>query len=152
MPKPQGTYLRVQATGRNAIVASQAKGTVALAKGRERERFFDALHRISEGRLKSWHRSMRDLAVAIKKGDPLSKEDKVRKAVADILGEVKKVLVQVKDFKALEATLQQPAEMVIRAPKPTGTAGAELALVIALVQVLGLLVRWRSEKKPVQGA
>lgn len=152
MPKPQGTYLRVQASGRNAIIASQTKGVVASAKDRERERFFETLNRISEGRLKAWHRSMRDLAVAIKKGDPLSKEDKVRKAVSDILGEVKKVLVQVKDFKALEATLQQPAEAVIRAPKHIEASGAELALVIALVQVLGILVRWRGLKKSEQGA
>ena len=146
MPKPQGTYLRISANEKSATAAKDAKADVALAKERENQKFLQALHKVSESKLKTWHKSMSSLSNAIRKSEPLSKEDKVRKAVSDVLGEVKKILVQAKNLKTLESTLQQPATAVLRTPRDLGTAGAELTLVIALVQVLSILVRIRGDR------
>jgi hypothetical protein len=146
MPKPQGTHLRIQTGQNNAAHASDAKKLAATSKADEEARFFQALEKTSETQLKAWHKAMVNLVTVIKKNEPMSKEDKVRKAVAGVLGEVKKVLTQAKNLKTLEARLQQPATTVIRAPNTLGPAGAELALVIAIVEVLAILARLRGKR------
>ena len=145
MPMPPGTYLKVKAGEKIKAGAVEAKKTVAEAKAAQHAPFYDALDRVAESKLAAWHKEMNALVDAIKKNAPLSKEDKVRKAVSDVLGEVKKILVKAKDLKALDATLQRPSEVVVRAPSNLGS-GAELTLVIALVQVLSVLVRLRKSK------
>lgn len=146
MTKPQGTYLKIQATQRSAGAAADAKTAVASSRDKERAKFFQLLGRMEQSRLSRWHREMKVLAEAIRKNRPLSKDDKTRKAVSDVLGEVLRLLVQVKDYRALESTLQLPATAVMRAPRDLGLAGAELTLVIALVQVLAIFVRLRGDK------
>lgn len=146
MPKPQATYLRTQAGQKNAGAARDAKKAVATSKAEEEARFYAALEKTSQGKLKAWHQAMGALVAAIKKNELLSKEDKVRKAVADVLGEVKKILTEAKNLKTLEASLQQPATAVIRAQNKLGSAGVELALVIAIVEVLAILVRMRGKR------
>lgn len=146
MPKPQGTFLRSQANAKSAATADKDKKAVATSKEKEREKFYELLDRISESRLKTWQRDMTKLLSAIKKSEPISKEDKVRRAVSDVIGEVRKILTNVKDHRALEATLQRPAETVVRAPTNLGAGGAELALMIALCQVLEILVKIRGNK------
>jgi hypothetical protein len=146
MPKPQGTYLRTQAGPRTAAHAADAKKAVAASRADAEARFHAALAKTSESQLKAWHRAMTALVSAIKKSEPLSKDDKVRKAVAGVLGQVRKILTEAKDLKTLEATLQQPATAVIQAPRDLGPAGAELALVIAIVKVLEVLVRLRGRR------
>lgn len=146
MSKPQGTYLKIQSTQRIAGASADAKTVVASSRDKERAQFFRALDRMEKTRLSRWHREMNGLAEAIRKSQPLSKDDKTRKAVSDVLGEVRKLLVQVKDYQALESTLQRPATAVMRAPRDLGLAGAELTLVIALVQVLAIFVRLRGDK------
>lgn len=146
MSKPQGTYLKIQSTQRIAGAAADAKTVVASSRDKERAQFFRALDRMEKTRLSRWHREMNGLAEAIRKSQPLSNDDKTRKAVSDVLGEVRKLLVQVKDYQALESTLQRPATAVMRAPRDLGLAGAELTLVIALVQVLAIFVRMRGDK------
>jgi len=146
MPKPQGTYLRTQAGSRAAAHAADAKKAVAVSEADAETRFYAALEKTSESQLRAWHRAMTALVSAIRKSEPLSKEDKVRKAVAGVLGEVRKILVEARNLKTLEATLQQPATAVIRAPRDLGPAGAELALVIAVGKVLEALVRLRGRR------
>jgi hypothetical protein len=147
MPKPQGTYIRIKADEKIASQAVEAKKAVATSADKDRARFLDLLDKTSGADLSAWHKAMGALAAAIKKNEPLAKEDKVRKAVSDVLGEVRKLLTEVKDFKALDSALQQPATAVIRAPQNLGMAGAELALVIALVKVLEILVRIRTSAR-----
>jgi hypothetical protein len=144
MPKPQGTYLRIKADEKNASNAANTKKTVASSADQGLTRFLANLDKTSGSQLSAWHKEMGALASAIKKSEPLAKEDKVRKAVSEVLGEVQKLLTQVKDFKALDSALQLPATAVIRAPQNLGSAGAELALVIAIVKVLEVLVRLRT--------
>lgn len=146
MPMPPGTYLKVKAGDKTKANAVDAKKAVAVAKASQNAQFFEALVKTSESRLAAWHKDMNALAAAIKKNEPLSREDKVRKAVSDVLGEVKKMLTKVKEYQTLDASLKQSADKVIRAPSGLGGAGAELALVIALVQVLSVLVRLRTDK------
>ena len=146
MPMPPGTYLKIKAGDKTKAAAADAKQTVASANSTDRSRFFEALDRISQLRLTAWQKEMNSLATAIKKNEPLSREDKVRKAVSDVLGEVKKILIKTKDLQALDASLKRPSEVVIRAPSGLGTAGTELTLVIALLQVLSVLVRLRKDK------
>lgn len=145
MPKPPGTYLKVKAGEKIKAGAADAKKTVAVAKAAEHAQFYESLDRVAESKLTIWQKEMNALVDAIKKNAPLSKEDKVRKAVSDVLGEVKKLLAKAKDLKALDASLQQPSHVVIRAPSNLGS-GAELTIVIALVQVLSVLVRLRKNK------
>ena len=97
MPMPPGTYLKVKAGDKTKAMGADAKKAVASSQVSEKVQFFETLDRVSESRLASWHKDMTVLAAAIKKSEPLSPEDKVRKAVADVLGEVKKLLLTVKD-------------------------------------------------------
>jgi hypothetical protein len=99
MPMPPGSYLKVKAGEKIKAGAAQSKQVVAVAKASERSQFFEALDRVAESKLTAWHKEMNALVDAIKKNAPLSKEDKVRKAVSDVLGEVKKLLVKAKDLK-----------------------------------------------------
>ena len=147
MNKPQGTYLQVKAQDRTKAAATSAKATVAVSKAAQETDFYAALDKVAASQLEGWHKSMAALRDAIRKNEALSKEDKTRKAVSAVIGEVRKVLVKVKDVKTLEASLQRPATAVLRAPSSLGTAGAELMLVIALCQVLEVLVRLRKGKR-----
>jgi len=144
---PPGTYLKLKTAGKTKGSAVDAKKTVALAKAGEKSQFFDALERTPESRLAAWQKDMNALAGAIKKNEPLSRDAKVRKAVSDVLGEIKKILEKAKDIQTLDASLKRPSEVIIRAPSSLGNAGAELTLVIALVQVLSVLVRLRKGKR-----
>lgn len=147
MAKPQGSYLKIKSADKVKAQATDAKQTVATAKADEEAKFHQALDRLSESRLGAWHRSMNDYLRKIRKDGAMAKDDKVRKAVAEVLGEVKELLVKAKDLKALDASLKRPADDVLRAPSGLGTGGAELALVIALVQVLQVLVQLRKGRR-----
>jgi hypothetical protein len=147
MPKPHGTYLGVQRRERVRLQAAEAKRTVGLSRQRDMSEFYEALDRAAEQDLDSWRRSMAALATDIEKNEPLSKEDKVRKRVSQVLGEVRKILEKSKDHKQLEGRLQVPVQHVIRAPLDLGPVGAELALVAALCQVLEVFVRIRKRNR-----
>ena len=141
MPQPQGTYLRVQANERARYEAGKQKQSVSKAHARERNAFYRALDAVDEQELERWRRSMAALASEISKGEPRGKDEQVRKHVSKVLGEVRKILETTRDHRQLEAQLQVPVKPVLRAPANLGLAGAELTLVIALLQVLEVLVR-----------
>ena len=90
---------------------------------------------------------MADLSDQMKKNELLSKDEKVRKKVSEILGQVRKVIEQAKDYKQLEGRLQAPVYPVVRAPLNLGAAGAGLALVVALCQILEGLLRIRKRNR-----
>lgn len=151
MPKPPGTYLRVQQQERARLQATEAKRTVGLSRQHDMGEFYEALDRVPEQELDSWRRSMAAMAKDIEKNEPLSKDGKVRKRVSEVLKEVRTILERAKDYKQLEGRLQVPVQPVIRAPLDLGPVGAELALVAALCQVLEVFVRIR-KRNPSNGA
>jgi hypothetical protein len=146
MPKPQGTFLRVQGQEKTRLEAVEAKKAVGLSRQQDLGAFHEALNRVAEHDLDSWYRSMASLASDIAKNEPLSQDEKVRKKVSEVLGEVRKVIEKAKNYKQLEGRLQVPVHSVVRAPLGLGSGGAELALVVALCQVLEVLVRIRKRK------
>jgi predicted DNA-binding protein (UPF0251 family) len=146
MPKPQGTFLRVQDQEKTRLKAVEAKRAVGLSRQQGLSEFYEALNRMAERDLDSLYRSMASLASDIAKNEPLSQEDKVRKKVSEVLVEVRKVIEKAKDYKQLEGRLQVPVHSVVRAPLNLDSGGAELALVVALCQVLEVLVRIRKRK------
>ncbi len=146
MPKPQAVYLRIKAKDKSAAAAAGAKESVASASDDGRERFYKALDRVAQGDLKTWHKSMQDLARTVESGEPVAEADKVRKTYAKAIKQVRKILTEAKDFKELRSSMQRPATAVIRAPNQLPAAGIELALVIAVCQILKILVVWRRRK------
>ncbi len=143
MPKPHGTYVRIQHQEKTRQKAEESKRTVNLSRNRDLAEFHKALRRVAIRDLNSWYKDMKALATDIKKNRVISKDDKVRKRVSEVLGEVRKVLEKVKDYKQLEGQLEAPARLVIKPPVTVGLAGVELGLIIALTQVLEILVRLR---------
>ncbi len=146
MPKPHGTYLRVQRQERTRLAALEAKKTVSVSRQQDLTEFYKALDKVAEDDLDGWHRSMSALAVEISKNGALSKEDKIRKKVSKVLGEVRKLLEKFQNYKQLEGTMRVPVDSVMRPPLDLGPVGAELALVVALVKVLEFLVLIRKRK------
>ena len=141
MPKPQGTYLRIQSRDKTAFVAAESKKNLSLSKQQDLSELEAALNQVAERDLNSWYRSMSALVDDIKNNEMLSKDEKVRNGVSKVAGEVRKFFENVKDLKQVEGRLQVPVYPVMRAPPELGAAGAELAFVIALCQVLEVLVR-----------
>lgn len=146
MPKPQGTYLKIQQHDKAQQSAKDDKITAKNAQERDLAKFYKALDRVSESQLKSWQRDMADLSNRLKKDGAMAEDDKTRKKVSEVLKEVRKILEQVKDYRQLEASLQQPAKEVIKARSQP--AGPDLLIVvIALFHVLEVLVRTANRKK-----
>lgn len=146
MPKPQGTYLRIQQAERARYDADEARQTVATSRSQDLDEFFEALDRVPDRDLDQWHRSMAALVDRLKKGKPSSKEDEDREIVSKAIGEVRKVVEKVEDLRQLEGRLNVPLQPVLRAPTGPAAGGLELALVIALCQVFEVLVRLRRRR------
>lgn len=145
MPKPQGTYLRIQQNVRSRHDAADAKQTTSQARAQDLDEFYKALDRVPDRDLDGWYRSMGALIDKLKKGKPLTKEDEDRETVSKAIEQVRKVVENVKDLRQLEGRLNVPLEPVLRAPT-SGVGGLELTLVIAVCQVLEVLVRLRRRK------
>ena len=146
MPKPQGTYLRIQQNERSRHDANQARQTVATSRSRDLDEFFRALDRASERDLDRWYRSISALVDKLKSGKPQSKEDKDRETISEAIGEIRKVFEKVQDIRQLEGRLSVPLQPVLRAPEQPVGGGLEIALVIAVCQVFEVLVRLRRRK------
>ena len=147
MPKPQATYLLQQRRDKISHHAKHGKAAVSVAERRELAGFYEELDRVAEQDLDAWHRSMASLVNDIKNGEPSSENEKVRKRVSDVLGEVRTVLEKVQDYKQLEGRLQLPVEPIMRAPVNLGAGSALLPLAIALCQTLEILVRIRRRRR-----
>lgn len=146
MPKPLGTYLSIQRQQRIRLAAAESKRVVNLAKKRDLTEFHQAVDALSEDELDAWHRTMSAYASEISKDGALAKEDKVRKAVKEVLGEVRGILEKAQDYQQLEAKLRVPIKPIIQKPLDLGPGGVDLALVVALIRVLEWLVMIRKRK------
>ncbi|MBB5411976.1 hypothetical protein HDG34_005942 [Paraburkholderia sp. HC6.4b] len=141
MPKPQGTYLRVQGREKVKHQSIRSKSIVSVAHASDLQNFYDAVCGLPEAEVTAWYREMASLVRDIEHNEVLSKDDKVRKRVSEVLGQVRRYLEQARDYKQLEGRLQLPVYPVMQAPLDLGAAGAQVELVIALCQICEAFVR-----------
>jgi hypothetical protein len=146
MPKPQDTFLRQRSVDKTKNAAEASKRVVSSSKEKERQEFYSRLGRASESHLEARHKAMTKLAGDLKRNEPLSKDAKVRKAVAEVVEEVEKFFEKVKDYKELDAALREPMGPLLQASRTLASEGATLALVIAICKVIEVLVRLRRSK------
>jgi hypothetical protein len=144
---PQGTYLQTRGQSKTSHQALHSKAKVSEAKRSDLEDFYSAVSRLSSAKVDAQHRYMARLVDDLKKDEILSKDDKIRKRVSEVLGEVRKVLETAKDYKQLEGRLQLPVYPVMQAPPSLNSSEFGIGLAIALCQVLEVFVRLlRSQK------
>lgn len=145
MPKPQGTYLRIQERDRFSHMAEQSRHSVATARSRDLEEFYKALDQQSGAHLERWLGSMAALVDKLKNQKPLSDEDRYREVLSKGIGEIRKVFEKVQDTRQLEGRLSVPLRPVLHAPVVPAT-DSFLALAIALCQIFEVLVRLRKRE------
>ena len=138
MPKPPGTYRRVRQMDAIRARARTSRAVVATARSEALLAFSRAVDRVSVDELESWHRFVVDLRGRIERGETMSADDRERRIVSEVIGEVRAMLEKVQDYRQVESVLQAPVRPVIRAPS-TGTTA--LPTIIALCAVLEALVR-----------
>lgn len=148
MPQPSGTFLRQQARDKISFEAGRSRRVVALASARTREqqlaRLRGVLAQMDERELEGRRRELAALVDRLGKGEGTTREDKVRKAVSECIGQVREILEKMDESATqLQRLLQTPVEPIVRMPAAHATGGAELALVIMLLRLFEILVRVR---------
>jgi hypothetical protein len=147
MPKPPGTYLFGVQNNKIRQNARDTPNAVATAKADEKRRFFERLDQFREPQLRDYQQSMKDLIQAIQKREPLTPDDKRRKALSEAVGQITKSLEKVKDLREIEGRLEQPARTVLRTPH--APPGADLlTLAICVTQILEIFLRLKRGTRP----
>ncbi|MFC5548773.1 hypothetical protein [Massilia aerilata] len=147
MPKPQGTYLKVQNKERIRCRALEANRLFNRSLDDDMSRYHEALERVSDEEIDAWNRDIAAIIDDIKNNEPSSREDKIRKRVAKVFGEVRKILEKAKDIKKLEAGIQANHKPIISAPAhfETDATFAILGLCIAMLHVMEVWIRIRGK-------
>jgi DNA-binding transcriptional regulator PaaX len=145
MPKPQGTYLKVQSKDRIRHRAQESNRLFNRSPDDDMSRYYEALRRVSDEEIDAWHRDIAAIIDDIKNNEPSSREDKIRKRVAKVFGEVRKILEKTKDAKKLEVGIQVNHKPIISAPArfEADPSFAILGLCIAMLHVLEIWIRIR---------
>jgi hypothetical protein len=147
MPKPQGTYLRVQSIDRIRYRAEESNKTLNHGLDDGMSRYYDALKRVSDEEIDAWHRDIAAIIDDIKNNEAVSREDKIRKRVSKVFGEVRKILEQATDVKKLQGEIQANHKPIISAPAhfEADPSIAILGLCIAMLHVLEVWIRVRGK-------
>ncbi|MHB8814184.1 MAG: hypothetical protein ACYDAE_13045 [Steroidobacteraceae bacterium] len=143
MAMSQHAYMRTRNQEKVRSQATRSRATVAISRQNDLRDFYDEVARLSETDLDKSNRKMASLADKLRNNEPLSKDGEVKKAVAEVLEQVRGVVEEAHDYKQLVGRLQLPVYAVIREPPGLGPEGATLALVIALLQCTECFLKLR---------
>ena len=145
MPKPPGTYRRVRQMDSIRARSRASKATVAIARKESRLEFSRAVERVSIEELESWRRFVVDLRGRIERGETMSADDRKRRYLGEIIGEIRTMFEKVQDYRQVEAALQAPVRPVIRTPSAGTTALPTIIALCALLEALVRVVRRRKK-------
>lgn len=144
MPQPGNTYLRVQARTKTSQQAADGKRLATSSRQASHGAFQRVLEQVAARDLDRWHRDMAALVDAVSKDEGLAKEDKIRKKVSEIIGQVADILEKSdQSTTQLQRLLQTPVEPVLRTPVSPAAGGLDLATMIVVLHILQALVRMR---------
>lgn len=160
MPKPHGTYLKIQAREKHRQLAPVSKSLVTRPYQEKVSDYREKLENVSTDRLDAWRRDMAAIIDSLKTGEPLTPQGKLRKRAADVVAEIREILQKVDDPKHLEPSIQVDHRPIIAAPHDfrTDSPVALLTLCIAVFHLLEMWIRLRAPRteqdkvKPPPGA
>ncbi|MDB6001625.1 MAG: hypothetical protein JWP52_3324 [Rhizobacter sp.] len=140
MPKPQGTYLKIKANERIAAAPKPALKAVNQAELKKKERFYKALNKHSEQWYTGWRTRLTKIEREMK-ADGLKKylarNEKESKELQEMIENVADVFDAMREHVAkLESSVQHNGKVVVSASRGPHAGGFELALVLALLQIL----------------